>query len=132
MKLRIRDNSLRLRLTRSEVEKIGQGQSVISSIQLGDREESSLSYCLRYSEQIQAVRVSFEHKLILVEIPKECARVWALGNDVGIYSEQQCGNNKTLIILIEKDFFCLKPRSHEQEDESDMFINPNAASGRCG
>lgn len=132
MKLRIRDNSLRLRLTRSEIEKIGKNESVISSIQLGPALEHRLIYCLESSPERDAIEVSFLDKVIRIVVPEREALAWALGPEVGMYSEQLLSPGVMLKILIEKDFYCLKPRSHEQEDESDMFPNPNAASGRCG
>lgn len=131
MKLRIRDNSLRLRLTRSEIEKIARRESVTSSIQLGALSKNRLLYCLESCSKLSRVEVSFLDQVIRIVVPEREALAWALGSDVGIYGEQT-NNGETIKILIEKDFFCLKPRSHEQEDESDMFPNPNAASGRCG
>ncbi len=127
MKLRIRDNSLRLRLTRSEVEKIGRAEAVESSIQLGPTKAHCLSYSLEVSSTIALPEVSFLDHVIRIFLPSSKALAWAHGPEIGIYSE-----GAVLKILIEKDFFCLKPRSHEEEDESDMFPHPHAASGRCG
>lgn len=132
MKLRIRDNSLRLRLTRSEVQRIGNKESVVSSIQLGITDEHRLMYGVASSSLISAMQVSFLGNVIRIVLPEKEALAWAHGTEIGIYSEQQMSEHETLKILIEKDFFCLKPRTHEQEDETDMFPHPNAESGRCG
>ena len=132
MKLRIRDNSLRLRLTRSEIERIGKGEAIISAIQLGSTHDQCLMYRLESCPDHDAVEVSFLHNVIRIVVPQKEALAWSLGTDVGIYCDHITSRGELLKILIEKDFFCLKPRSHEQEDESDMFPNPNMAHGRCG
>ncbi len=51
---------------------------------------------------------------------------WATTNQVSIRGEQQLEDGSTLGILVEKDFQCLTER--EDEDESDMFPNPQAGS----
>ncbi len=131
MKLRIRDNSLRLRLTKSEVERLGELGSVMSFSELGPGFKNRLIYCIESCSLTESVQVSFETNIIRVVIPKSTARLWCFGAQVGIYAEQQMSSSP-LKIIIEKDFFCLKPRTHEHENEADMFPNPNVSTGRCG
>ncbi len=131
MKLRLRDNSLRIRITRSEVQRLFELGSIKSSTALGPRPENCLIYCLESCSFADSIRVSFEGNLIRIVLPESRARAWFFGPEVGIYAEQSM-NTETLKILVEKDFFCLKPRTHEQENEAVMFPNPNASTGRCG
>ena len=58
--------------------------------------------------------------------------LWAKSDQISWAAEQALENGNSLAILIEKDFFCLKPRTHQSEDESDLFHNPNEKQGRCG
>lgn len=130
MKLRIRDNSLRLRLTRSEVEKVRNSEAVEATIQFGPP-QSQLTYRLESNPHSDSVRAEFQGQVIRILIPQPLAHDWASGTEVSLYSEQAVGENSFLKILVEKDFFCLKPRSHEHEDESDLYPHPNSATGVC-
>ena len=56
------------------------------------------------------------------------ALAWALTEQVSMEGEQFLDDGGKLTILVEKDFTCLAPR--EGEDESDMFPNPQADSGK--
>lgn len=129
MKLRLKDNSLRIRLTRLEVTSLGHFNPVVSSIMLGS---SRLTYAVEISLLSDTIHVSFADNIIRVIIPAAQASAWSTSSLVGLYAEQLVGHSQTIKILIEKDFFCLKPRSHEQENEADMYPNPNAFTGMCG
>jgi hypothetical protein len=124
MKLRIRGNSLRLRLTQSEVKKIAQGAAVKEAIHFLNGVE--LHYILAPEEKSSIVNAQFIDHQIIVGLPKEMAKKWATSSQISIKHEE----NK-FSILIEKDFMCLKERQNEKEDESDMFENPNEPIGHC-
>ena len=120
MKLRIRGDSIRLRLTRTEVAAVAQGQLVqeFTGFPGGIR----FAYSLEPRADAAGISASFSDGRIVVALPLAQALAWANGDSVTL----QSGG-----ILIEKDFACLKPRAHEQEDESDMFPNPNLSHGHC-
>lgn len=131
MKLRIRGDSIRLRLTRSEVQKIAAGQQVQENTRLlGQR---VFQYILEPMPSISEIQASYQDHKIIVQIPAPMASDWAGSEKIELKHHQEIpGESETkLFILIEKDFACLKPRIHETEDESDMFINPNEAFGAC-
>ena len=133
MKLRIRGNSLRVRVTRSELELIRNNQPIQEMIHFGCHADDQLSYSLEASCNTEKVEVIFQNQRIRVMIPESVAQEWTVSDQVTLFAEQQVGEGQTLKILIEKDFFCLKPRNHpEHEDESDFFSHPNSASGTCG
>ncbi|MFO7566168.1 MAG: hypothetical protein R6X02_26215 [Enhygromyxa sp.] len=118
MKLRIRGDSLRLRLTRGEVLQLRETGSVVETVHFGTRE---LHYELR-SAEVDAPVARFDGARIEVSFPREQARAWAEGDAVGISAEHE-----GLALLIEKDFRCLAPR--EGEDDDDAFPHPGADSG---
>ncbi|HUP55871.1 MAG TPA: hypothetical protein VM598_00350 [Bdellovibrionota bacterium] len=128
MKLRIRGNSLRLRLSRSEVAQVGRGQAVRESTAFSP--VSRLEYVLETTEGTE-LGARFEGGLVRIGVPGSMAREWAASSAVSLKSEQPIGGSENLRILIEKDFTCLKPREHESEDESDLFPNPNEVHGTC-
>ena len=129
MKLRIRGNSLRLRLTQTEVKNIAEGQAVTESVFFG--EQKKIQYKLETSGQVQSLSADFFSDTVLVLIPFSVALDWASSDVVSLTAEQDVGAGEKLHILVEKDFLCLKPRA-QKEDETDMFANPNLDCGSCG
>lgn len=122
MKLRIRDNSIRLRLTRGEVESLDTQGSV--KARTGFSNGSSLVYEVESSPACVAPTAMFEGDRVSVRLPSSVVEGWAATDQVSISDEQRLSTGETLTILVEKDFACPKPR--EGEDESDMFRNPAA------
>jgi hypothetical protein len=124
MKLRIRGDSLRLRLSQAELTRLHETGEVGDRIGFGDR---SLDYALVRAD-IDAPRARFDGDRIEVALPHAIARIWIESDQVGIEAEQASPTG-TLRLLIEKDFKCLAPRPGE--DDSDAFPNPDAGTGSC-
>lgn len=124
MKLRIRGNSLRLRLTKSEVEKFAQTGEITDFIEFGIEKSKKMSYSLVSKEDIKQVCADFNNGKISVFIPSNLADEWTQTEQVGLNTKQNLSEGKNLSILIEKDFVCLTKR--KDEDESDNFPHPNA------
>lgn len=121
MKIRIKDNSLRLRLTQSEVEAIHKEGEVECSIDFLD---ASLHYSLK-RDDVREIGASFNNNHIKVVLPEVDANEWACNEQkVGLEHLQKMDDGKSLKILVEKDFACLTDRP--EEDESDNFPNPLA------
>jgi hypothetical protein len=118
LKLRIRGDSLRLRLTRGEIRRLRETGSVVETIHFGPAE---LHYELR-SDDIATPVARFDGRSIQVTLPRAQANAWADGDEVGIAAQ-----DGSLALLIEKDFRCLAPR--EDEDDGDAFPHPGASSG---
>ncbi len=134
MKIRMRGNSIRLRLTQSEVVQIREGQGVVETVSFGKcgQRSAMLQYSLESSSNIQSLEARFEDMTIRILMPEAIAQNWVLTSEVSVKNHQDLGQGESLFILVEKDFVCLKPRAHEQEDEADLFVNPNEAHGSCG
>ncbi|MFY0675238.1 MAG: hypothetical protein JXQ87_17720 [Bacteroidia bacterium] len=121
MKLRIKGNSIRLRLSQSEVKKFGESEICFDKIAFG---ETSLTYQLHMAE-VDSVTAEFGNNTIAVAVPSELGQKWVSDNEmVGFDHNQTFKNGTQLFILIEKDFQCLTERKHE--DETDNFANPQA------
>jgi len=120
MKLRIRDNSIRLRLTRSEVGTISTVGIVGGTVTFAG--DSRLIYCLESSPACVDPSAHFVNGELSVCLPETTVAQWANSAAVSIESEQSLDGGDHLKILVEKDFACLAPR--EGEDESDMFPHP--------
>lgn len=123
MKIRIKGNTLRLRLSQQEVAAVATEGRISDSIDFGERK---LIYMLQVVDQ-PGVSAAFEGEYITVNIPPATAGQWTTTDQVGFEAEQAVGEGSKLYILVEKDFQCLKPRPGE--DETDLFDNPEAGSG---
>ena len=119
MKLRIYDDSIRLRLTQSEVAQIARGVTVESVCRFPGG--TTLTYALIVADT-PAVDARFAVTRIEVVLPRHDAIEWATGTDVSLRSQQR--DEGFLDILVEKDFACLEPR--DADDDTDRYPNPQA------
>lgn len=127
MKLRIKDNSVRLRLTRSEVDALRASGFMASKIDFpGGRE---LRYRLESSPASVSPAAFFADNAVTVRLPETAVLAWATSDQVSLQGDQLLDNGAMLTILVEKDFACLTKR--EGEDESDMYPHPDADSFSC-
>lgn len=122
MKLRIKGNSIRLRLSQTEVSTFQDKGEVKENVTFPSGE--LLSYTLKRHDGSE-----FKAELlggnINILVPADKATIWFRDDQVGMNSSVQITDNQELMILVEKDFACLAVR--ENEDESDNFPNPNLA-----
>jgi hypothetical protein len=122
MKLRFRDNSVRLRLMRSEVDALRQDGLVSSKIEFpGSRE---FNYVVESSPASVNPGAFLSDNVLTVRLPETTVLGWAASEQVTIDGEQLLDDGQRLSILVEKDFACLVPR--EDEDDAEMFENPDA------
>lgn len=122
MKLRIKSDTLRLRLSQSEVERFKVEGRESDSIDFGSRK---LIYTIQVVDQPE-VTADYDADFIVVNVPPAIADNWTGSEQVGFDAVMSIDNERKLYILVEKDFQCLKPR--EGEDESDLFDHPE---GHC-
>lgn len=128
MKMRIRGNSLRFRLTRTEAQSLAERGECEDAIQLGLQESDALRYRIECPPNCELPAVvspsgTFGSNAVTAQLPPRLTQEWAAnGEQVGIYFETSWG----LKVAIEKDFKCLD--SNREEDESDNYEHP-AGSG---
>ena len=118
MKLRIRGSSVRLRLTRGEVEQLKAGGTVQERLVL-DSEGQGLTYTLQTAKNDSDIAAKLVKSELIITVPELAGRAWANSEEVRIANSE----SSTPRILIEKDFACLTSRPGE--DEADMFPNPS-------
>ncbi len=123
MKLRIRGDSIRLRLKRGEVDQLAAGTSIVEETHFPD---AVLTYRLDVSED-SSFFASFDNGTLLVSLPKSKVMDWASTDRVSLFAEQQVPGSDSLSLLIEKDFKCLEPGHHRDcEDDEDTYPHPGA------
>jgi HSP20 family molecular chaperone IbpA len=120
MKLRIRGNSLRLRITRPELEQLASGRPVIERLTFGAG--AQLRYELNVDATAAALEATYNDGVIRVRIPAAEFRRWQSEDQVALSVAQATGEDSELTLLVEKDFPCLTPRTGE--DDSAAFAHP--------
>src|SRR5258708_30421446 len=128
MKLRIKGNSIRLRLGQSEVQRLATDGMVEESTVFGPAEEERLGYAVYASAESCDISASFADRRIVIRVPLNAIHRWVTTDQVGIHAIQRTGGDKELQILIEKDFQCIDIVPSESQE--DAFPNPNAG-GAC-
>jgi hypothetical protein len=127
MKLRVLNNSVRLRLTRTEVNEAASSGIVSGSVVFPDG--AVFNYVFESSPSSVTTCASFAGGELTIRMPQSDVRSGAESERVSIVAEQALENGQTLEILVEKDFACLAPR--EGEDETDMYPHPQAGQEVC-
>ena len=120
MKLRIKGNTLRIRLSVTEVDMLANGKPVKEETNFPS---STLSCSVIPGESNSA---DFDNKTVLISLKRAAIETWAESTEVSISGNIPIGQNNILSILVEKDFKCLTVRL---EDESELYPNPNQEHG---
>jgi 3-methyladenine DNA glycosylase Mpg len=112
MKIRIKGNSLRYRLTKSDIDSFSKNGYIEETICFGSQK---LIYALQRSFE-NDLTADFKDQKITLSVPAYMADEWVKTDRVGF--EKSDG---PLYLLIEKDFKCL---DNVAEDQSDNYPNP--------
>lgn len=118
MKLRLKKNSVRLRLTQNEVELFSERGLVEEYVDFADGVR--FRYRLMSDETVNDVTTKFDKQGITVILPGPLGRDWTASEMVGIEGKQATRRDE-LHIVVEKDFACL---DHRPGDDDDTFPNP--------
>jgi len=117
MKLRLDENSVRIRLRRSEVERFAQSPSIEAATVFPNGRK--LTFMLS-KKPAGPLAVTFEGDRIAVAIAQADADAWTGSEQVGLY-----GREGGLEIMIEKDF---RRTSMPSPDDADRYPNPRSAT----
>lgn len=118
MKLRVRGNSIRLRLLRGEVVEFAAKGILRETVSFG---ASNLTYILQMADGANELSAIFADNEIVVSLPTAKASEWAETETVSLTGEQKLEDGKFLKILVEKDFVCLDRL--DDEDNRDAYPN---------
>lgn len=122
MKLRLLDDSIRLRLSQADVTRADQDGVVEGRTRFPDG--SAFTFVLESQPQGEATAAYAAGRMV-VRLPAGEISRWA--NDdtsVSLEREVELPGGDRLKLLVEKDFQCLTARP--DEDQSDLFVNPEA------
>jgi len=125
MKLRIKGNSMRLRVPRSEVARLLAADPLVETIQFAPEAGARFTYALQQEPSVKIPTVQYPENKVAVLLPADQADVWGGTDQVGIAEDISLGELGALALLIEKDFACL---DRSDEDNQDTFTNPNTGT----
>jgi len=117
MKIRIKGNSLRYRLTRSDVDIFASKGLVHEKINFGG---AALHYDLRSSTG-QQLSAAYHDSHITIFFPAAWIKEWISSDKTGYEYTLPLDGNETLQLLVEKDFTCM---DNTTEDQTDNYPNP--------
>ena len=123
MKLRLKGNSIRLRVTRSELARLQAGEHLQETIRFSAGPNATFTYALEVGSHSQPVTVVFVDQQIAVSVSQDQLTSWSGEHQVGIYASLPVDETTVLEVSIEKDFACL---DLSDEDNADTFANPLA------
>jgi hypothetical protein len=115
MKLRIRGDSLRVRVSPGELETLVAGGTVVDVVHFGPSADECLRYEVVADATLAELDATFDARTIRVRVPAAPLRRIAASDEVGLSATKPVGA-ATLAILFEKDFRCLVPRAGEDDD----------------
>jgi hypothetical protein len=113
MKIRIKGNTLRYRLTKTDIKAFAEKGYIEEITEFGNQR---FVYALQriFGGQLSA---SLDYNKITMLMPDTMAEEWIITDRVGFEN-----TDSRLYLLIEKDFVCL---DNVLEDQSDNYPNPN-------
>ena len=109
MKLRIEDDTLRLRLSESEVRDFAQKGRVAAVIRFGTGPQQQMTYALERTSEASAaatVQVRFDATGLTVLVPNAVATTWANTEQNGFSENLSLAEAQHLRVLVEKDLDC--------------------------
>ncbi len=123
MKLRLQENSIRLRLNRSEVRELAAGGTLTEQVHFPG--PAAVEYVLQ-SVSRAGVEASFHEGTIRVLAPASEIKDWANGESIGLYFEVPARLGP-LRIAIEKDLECVD----RPPEERDIDAFPRLVGKNC-
>lgn len=125
MKIRIKGDSIRYRLTQTEVKTFCEKGIYTETTHF---RTSIFTYALQAKEGITALQAEFNDHTITLFLPREECSVWSASDRIGYQNAIPLGDGKELSLLLEKDFACL---DNTTEDQSDNYPNPKGGTDTC-
>ncbi|RYE36624.1 MAG: hypothetical protein EOP42_02720 [Sphingobacteriaceae bacterium] len=119
MKIRIKGNSIRLRLSKSEIDLFGREGYLEEKTEFLD---STFCYAIQKLFDGNSLDASFSGQKLTVFVPQSVMQEWINTDVVGFNHYLPLSEEKTLFLLIEKDYKCID--GDESEDQSDYYDNP--------
>jgi hypothetical protein len=123
MKIRIKGNFVRYRLSQTDVSTLANTGHLVETTCFGPTDEQTFRYALKTRDDATELLADFADGCITLYLPTAIARAWPDEERVGFENQILVAPGITLHLLLEKDFTCL---DETVEDQSDNYPNPLA------
>lgn len=120
MKIRIKGNAVRYRLTKTDVKIFCETGHFEEKTQFGNK---AFTYELRAKAGLDHLDANFNGDTITMYLPEKERERWGSSEQVGFQYTISLESGAELSLLLEKDFACL---DETIEDQSDNYPNPLA------
>lgn len=124
MKIRIKGNSVRMRLSRSEVERFGKEGYLEEQTMFVN---GAFTYALAQKESGEELTAGIDGQKVTMYVPEKLVKEWSGTDMVGLNANMPLPNGEHLFLLLEKDFKCID--AAVIEDQSDNYDNPLMSCG---
>jgi len=118
MKLRIKGNSIRYRLSKTDVNTIAADGYLEENTNFGS---AVFCYALQVADTVE-LSIDLGSNKMTMQVPAAFVQHWPQNDVVGCDAYMPLNNGEKLYLLLEKDFVCL---DETVEDQSDNFDNPH-------
>ncbi len=119
MKIRIKGNSLRIRISKTEVDDFCKNGHLEERTEFGG---NTFCYSLERAGNEGELNADFANGTITMFVPGHLVKDWDTNNTVGFSHNKPLPAGGSLFLLLEKDFKCID--SSVPEDQSDNYDNP--------
>ena len=119
MKLRIKGNSLRLRLSQGDVTALATTGRIADATAFGPG-DLALRYEIVTADDLASLEARLDGSRITLRLPRAQVVRWAESDEVTLEGRQPIDAEQSLLVVVEKDFQCLKPRT----EDADAFAHP--------
>ena len=125
MKLRLLNNSIRIRFQQKELEALHREGIIESTTRLGPTDDQQFRYVLRKDIGAKPLDAALENNCLTIGIAPSAIDALINTDLVGVSTNHEPAAGEMLYILVEKDFKCLTPRAGEE----DAFPHPDESAG---
>jgi hypothetical protein len=124
MKLRLKGNSIRVRLDRRDIERLIDWGRIVDAVRFGPGQ--AFAYAVEVGKAPRdRPKASYADGRLTIRIDPEDAEEWLSGERVGFDHEQDVDGG-VVRVLLEKDFACIDRPAGEEADDAYAFPNPTA------
>ena len=124
MKLRLKGDSIRVRLDRPDIERLNNEGRVDDAVRFGPG--LAFSYAVEVGPAPRGrPSASYAAGSLLIRIDPEDAEEWLGGDRLG-FDHVQPVDGGAVRVLLEKDFACIDRPAGEEADDAYAFPNPSA------
>jgi hypothetical protein len=125
MKLRIRSNSVRVRLDQEDLAELIEHGRVLDALHFGAGSSHTFAYAVVIGAAPSAhPRADYSSGFLVVTIDRGDAEAWSRGNQVG-FDHEQAVPGGTVRVILEKDFACLDRPEGDSAEDAWALPNPS-------